>query len=678
MKAFLDSTSGAARERGYAETLAGRRRYLPDLRSRQPRAARGRGAHGDQLGDPGHGGRPDQAGDGADRCRARGSAGAPAASMILQVHDELVFEVGPRAASLRDLVAATCRESPNSPSRCGSWGRAGAGERPIERPRADLGEFRSTGPKPLDTEPSRGSEAPREKSRRARISAAGVRGTRRRGIRAVDGASCTHLPFWATCRTLPAPARGSVPTRSWSARPRRAAIDAFGSWSGAIRSAPTGPPSAWSATPRSRRTCCRRPSSRPTAPAQLRDSLVLLHLALPDHGQPRARPPPPRAARADARVGRQGRAATSIRAAVVSVPADPEVASRRVQVRELVAKGVQELPDGQREVLLLREVEGLCYEEIAQTMEISKGTVMSRLHYARKKMIVFLKEHGVAAGGRGMKSPATREAGRCLPRRSSDGAAVRGAPTAARLRSRGRARAGPPRGAGPSDPRGLARRTCGSFARDADRRAASGHGPGRCGAFASRAPLAGVAGWLPSPLLALAATAALLALAIVRPGALQAPGERSAPQIIARAEISTDPVPAEPPAAPTSGGPDPGLRPRAGRLAAGGLRGWRHDLHLADRASEAQRRSLGAAGCARRGGVMHGFGLRGARARSSRRGSGPRPGTGGREPEPGRMHRFGRHRQDRRRARSTSASAVCPAASERSGSARSSSGRSTT
>jgi len=81
---------------------------------------------------------------------------------------------------------------------------------------------------------------------------------------------------------------------------------------------------------------------------------------------------------------------------VVNAPANPEVASQRVQIRALVAEGIQELPDGQREVLLLREVEGLSYEEIAQSMEISKGTVMSRLHYARKKMIAFLRERGVS------------------------------------------------------------------------------------------------------------------------------------------------------------------------------------------------------------------------------------------------------------------------------------------
>ena len=78
-----------------------------------------------------------------------------------------------------------------------------------------------------------------------------------------------------------------------------------------------------------------------------------------------------------------------------SLPAaeDPETAAHRREVRELVARGIEQLPDGQREVILLREVEGLSYEEIAATMGISKGTVMSRLHYARRKMVSFLKQH---------------------------------------------------------------------------------------------------------------------------------------------------------------------------------------------------------------------------------------------------------------------------------------------
>ena len=79
----------------------------------------------------------------------------------------------------------------------------------------------------------------------------------------------------------------------------------------------------------------------------------------------------------------------------VPEPEDPELASRRSQVLGLVADGIQQLPEGQRQVLLLREVDGLSYHEIAATMKISKGTVMSRLHYARQKMMVFLRRHDV-------------------------------------------------------------------------------------------------------------------------------------------------------------------------------------------------------------------------------------------------------------------------------------------
>jgi RNA polymerase sigma-70 factor (ECF subfamily) len=74
---------------------------------------------------------------------------------------------------------------------------------------------------------------------------------------------------------------------------------------------------------------------------------------------------------------------------------DPERTARRHEIRRLVARGIESLPEGQREVLILREVDGLSYEEIAAAMRISKGTVMSRLHYARRKMVTFLKRHGV-------------------------------------------------------------------------------------------------------------------------------------------------------------------------------------------------------------------------------------------------------------------------------------------
>ena len=63
---------------------------------------------------------------------------------------------------------------------------------------------------------------------------------------------------------------------------------------------------------------------------------------------------------------------------------DPEAVLVSEERTELVRKAVVELPDASRSVLALREYEGLSYQEIAETLDIPVGTVMSRLNYARK------------------------------------------------------------------------------------------------------------------------------------------------------------------------------------------------------------------------------------------------------------------------------------------------------
>jgi RNA polymerase sigma-70 factor, ECF subfamily len=72
-------------------------------------------------------------------------------------------------------------------------------------------------------------------------------------------------------------------------------------------------------------------------------------------------------------------------AAVVDA-ADPG----KTQVRKELAGKIQDalmgLPEYHRQVILLREVEGLSYEEIAKIMKVPKGTIMSRLFHARRKM----------------------------------------------------------------------------------------------------------------------------------------------------------------------------------------------------------------------------------------------------------------------------------------------------
>ncbi|MCI5065824.1 sigma-70 family RNA polymerase sigma factor [bacterium] len=52
----------------------------------------------------------------------------------------------------------------------------------------------------------------------------------------------------------------------------------------------------------------------------------------------------------------------------------------------VLERALQQLSEEQRAVILLRERDGLRYEEIADVVGVSKGTVMSRLHYARKAL----------------------------------------------------------------------------------------------------------------------------------------------------------------------------------------------------------------------------------------------------------------------------------------------------
>jgi RNA polymerase sigma-70 factor (ECF subfamily) len=65
---------------------------------------------------------------------------------------------------------------------------------------------------------------------------------------------------------------------------------------------------------------------------------------------------------------------------------DPTQSVERAQLRNVLMKAVAALPEIHRSVVVLREVEGLSYEEIADTLKIKKGTVMSRLFHARKAL----------------------------------------------------------------------------------------------------------------------------------------------------------------------------------------------------------------------------------------------------------------------------------------------------
>ncbi len=66
--------------------------------------------------------------------------------------------------------------------------------------------------------------------------------------------------------------------------------------------------------------------------------------------------------------------------------AGPEQAAVRVEERELIRRALDSLPPNHRTIIMLSDIEGLTYREIAEVLRIPLGTVMSRLHNARKRL----------------------------------------------------------------------------------------------------------------------------------------------------------------------------------------------------------------------------------------------------------------------------------------------------
>ena len=66
--------------------------------------------------------------------------------------------------------------------------------------------------------------------------------------------------------------------------------------------------------------------------------------------------------------------------------ADPINVIRRREIAARIRAALDALPPYHRGVILMREVEGMSYEEMAQAMGVSKGTIMSRLFHARQKL----------------------------------------------------------------------------------------------------------------------------------------------------------------------------------------------------------------------------------------------------------------------------------------------------
>jgi RNA polymerase sigma-70 factor (ECF subfamily) len=79
--------------------------------------------------------------------------------------------------------------------------------------------------------------------------------------------------------------------------------------------------------------------------------------------------------------------------------ADPLDVIRRREIAERIQIALDALPSYHRGVILMREVEGMSYEEMAQAMGVSKGTIMSRLFHARQKLQRALADCYAEEGG---------------------------------------------------------------------------------------------------------------------------------------------------------------------------------------------------------------------------------------------------------------------------------------
>ena len=76
----------------------------------------------------------------------------------------------------------------------------------------------------------------------------------------------------------------------------------------------------------------------------------------------------------------------------------PQDAAEGEEVRSAVAAGLRALSEGHRQVLVLRELQGLSYEEIAAVLAVDLGTVKSRISRARSALRKILLDNGNLSG----------------------------------------------------------------------------------------------------------------------------------------------------------------------------------------------------------------------------------------------------------------------------------------
>lgn len=74
-------------------------------------------------------------------------------------------------------------------------------------------------------------------------------------------------------------------------------------------------------------------------------------------------------------------------------PEHPSETAERRELAEVVKQAMSKLTEKHRAIIVLREIEGLSYEEMADVLQISKGTVMSRLFHARRNLAALIEPY---------------------------------------------------------------------------------------------------------------------------------------------------------------------------------------------------------------------------------------------------------------------------------------------
>jgi RNA polymerase sigma-70 factor (ECF subfamily) len=75
---------------------------------------------------------------------------------------------------------------------------------------------------------------------------------------------------------------------------------------------------------------------------------------------------------------------------LVDCGADPETSAERTEIQQCVQQALNSLDGEDAQIILLRDLQDVSYEDIAETLDVPVGTVKSRLHRARQALRIKL------------------------------------------------------------------------------------------------------------------------------------------------------------------------------------------------------------------------------------------------------------------------------------------------